>query len=117
MVFGSREPPCVCRVSPMQRCAVFRFYSRTSSECERAFLDPRASSECSPVWVQVPECMVCMCVLGISNPFHANSTRTTPVAGLTSAAGHGNPRVLAVISHTTMRQRMRKKTHAQPPGN
>ena len=79
MVFGSREPPCVCQVSPMQRCAVFRFNFRTSSECVRACLDPRASSECSPVWVQVPEGMVCMCVLGMWNLCHANSTFTTLV--------------------------------------
>ena len=79
MVLGSREPPCLSRVSPMQRCAVFRFNFRTSAECARAFLDPRASSECSPVWVQVPEGMVCMCVLGMSNLFHVNSTLTTLV--------------------------------------
>ena len=78
MVVGFGALPSLCRGTPMPRWPVFRFYPRTSSECVRASLDPRASSECSGC-AQVPGSMVCMCVLGLSNLFHGTSTLTTLV--------------------------------------
>ena len=79
MVLESRGQPCRCRVSSKLEGAVFKFTFHTSSECVRVFLDAGASSECSTVWGEVPKCMVCMCVLGMSNLFHVNSTLTTLV--------------------------------------
>ena len=48
-VVGSRDLALDCRGAPMPQWPVFRFYPCTSLECVRAFLDPRASAECSPV--------------------------------------------------------------------
>ena len=67
MVLESRGQPCRCRVSSKLEGAVFRFTFHTSSECVRVFLDAGASSDCSTVWTRVPNCMVCMCVLGMSS--------------------------------------------------
>ena len=77
-VVGSRDLASVCRRAPKPQWLVLRFYPCTPLECVRAFLDPRASSECSG-WAQVPGSMVGMCVLGLSNLFHGTSTLTTLV--------------------------------------